>query len=158
MNDIERGQPAALANPHHCFGCGELNEHGLHLRFAPDPNGNGVSTLFCPPLRVEGYTGVVHGGIISTVLDEVMAWSLYRQDIWAVTGTLTTRYRQPIRIGEETRATGYLVKDRRRAVEMRGEVRRVADGSVLADATATFIRVTEGQARAWRERYRQTAT
>ncbi|MDQ3540571.1 MAG: hotdog fold thioesterase [Chloroflexota bacterium] len=75
-----------------------------------------------------------------------------------MTGTLTTRYRQPIRIGEETRATGYLVKDRRRAVEMRGEVRRVADGMVLADATATFVRVPEDQARACRDRYQQPAT
>lgn len=153
MIDNEAGQPVAPFNQHHCFGCGALNEHGLQLRFTPDPHGNGVSALFCPAARVEGYTGVVHGGIISTVLDEVMAWSLYRHDIWAVTGTLTTRYRQPIRIGEETRATGYLVQDRRRAVEMRGEIRRVKDGMALADATATFIRVPEDRARAWRERY-----
>ncbi|CAA9579188.1 MAG: hypothetical protein AVDCRST_MAG87-3157 [uncultured Thermomicrobiales bacterium] len=155
MIDHGSERPVALANQHHCFDCGDLNEHGLHLRFTPDPHGNGVSALFCPASRVEGYTGVVHGGIISTVLDEVMAWSLYRHDIWAVTGTLTTRYRQPIRIGEETRATGYLLKDRRRAVEMRGEIQRVADGMVLADATATFIRVPEAQARAWQERYLQ---
>ncbi|MDQ3656648.1 MAG: PaaI family thioesterase [Chloroflexota bacterium] len=155
-NGLER--PVSFDNQHHCFGCGDLNEHGLHLRFTPDPNGNGVSALFCPASRVEGYTGVVHGGIISTVLDEVMAWSLYRHDIWAVTGTLTTRYRQPIRIGEETRATGFLVKDRRRAVEMRGEILRVADGMVLADATATFIRVPEGQVRAWQERYGRRST
>lgn len=158
MTDSQPGRPVALVNPHHCFGCGVLNEHGLHLRFLPDPTGNGVSALFCPASRVEGYSGVVHGGIISTVLDEVMAWSLYRHDIWAVTGTLTTRYRQPIRIGEKTRATGYLVRDRRRAIEMRSELRRVADGVVLADATATFIRVTEDQARAWRDRYQEPAT
>jgi len=158
MTDDIVDQPVALANQHHCFGCGDLNEHGLHLRFTPDPKGNGVSAMFLPASRVEGYTGVVHGGIISTVLDEVMAWSLYRHDIWAVTGTLTTRYRKPIRIGEETRATGFLVQDRRRAVEMRAEIRRVADGTVLADATATFIRVAEDQARAWQERYLQRVT
>ncbi len=153
MTGTESGRPIVPANAHHCFGCGELNEHGLHLHFTPDPDGNGVSALFCPASRVEGYTGVVHGGIITTVLDEVMAWSLYRHDIWAVTGELTTRYRHPIRIGEETRATGYLVRDRRRALEMRGEIRRMADNTLLADATATFIRVPEEQARAWQEWY-----
>jgi acyl-coenzyme A thioesterase PaaI-like protein len=153
MTEIDPGQAAVPANAHNCFGCGERNEHGLHLRFTPDPHGNGVSARFCPAPRVEGYSGIVHGGIITTVLDEVMAWSLYRHDIWAVTGALTTRYRRPIRIGEETRATGYLVRDRHRALEMRGEIRRVEDGTLLADATATFIRVPEEQARAWQERY-----
>lgn len=132
MSESGLERPAALANPHHCFACGEFNEHGLHLQFTPDPEGNGVIALFSPAPHVEGYTGVVHGGIITTVLDEVMAWSLYRHDIWAVTGALTTRYRQPIRIGEATRATGYLIRDRRRALEMRGgrHVARRCDGNV----------------------------
>lgn len=153
----ERGEttrvPLGPANEHHCFGCGRLNEHGLHLRLVPDPDGDGVTTSFVPSPRTEGYTGVVHGGIITTVLDEVMAWTLYRHGIWAVTGQLTTRYRTPIRLGEHTTATGYLVRDRGRGVDMRGEIRRDTDGVLLADATATFIRVPETQARAWQERY-----
>lgn len=156
MSGIGIERSAALANPHHCFGCGELNRHELRLRFTPDPDGNGVSALFCPPPRVEGYPGVVHGGIVTTVLDEVMAWSLYRHDIWAVTGALTTRYRQPVRIGEETQATGYLLRDRRRVLEMRGEIRSLADGMLLAEATATFVRVSEEQAQAWQQRYQGT--
>lgn len=150
---IERS--AAIVNPHHCFGCGELNRHGLQLRFTPDPDGNGVSTQFCPSPRVEGYPGVVHGGILTTVLDEVMAWSLYRHEIWAATGALTTRYRQPVRIGETTQAVGYMLRDRRRVLEMRGEIRRLADGAVLAEATATFVRVSEEQAIAWQRRYQR---
>ncbi|HEV2066250.1 MAG TPA: PaaI family thioesterase [Thermomicrobiales bacterium] len=153
MSGPELERSAALVNPHHCFGCGELNRHGLHLRFAPDPDGNGVFALFCPPPRVEGYPGVVHGGILATVLDEVMAWSLYRHDIWAVTGALTTRFRQPVRIGEETQAVGYLLRDRRRVLEMRGEIRRLADGTLLAEATATFVRVSKDQEHAWHQRY-----
>ena len=79
--------------------------------------------------------------------------SLYRQGIWAVTGQLTTRYRKPILLGEATTARGLFVRDRGRAIEMRGEIRRDADGTLLADATATFIRVPESQAREWQQRY-----
>jgi acyl-coenzyme A thioesterase PaaI-like protein len=146
------------ATDHHCFGCGKLNEHGLQLHLVPDPEGDGVCTCFVPQPRCEGYTGMVHGGVITTVLDEVMAWSLYRHGIWAVTGQLTTRYRKPILIGEETVARGTIARDRGRAIEMRGEIRRTADGTLLADATATFIRVPEHQAREWQERYGQTST
>lgn len=137
---------------HHCFGCGELNANGLQLHFYADERG-GVWAPFAPAPRFEGYTGMVHGGVISTVLDEVMAWSLYRNDIWAVTGSLTVRYRAPIQVGESTRAVGWLMERRRRLIETAGEIRRESDGAVLATATATFVEVPGEQAEAWRQRY-----
>jgi len=145
--------PRSEMTDHHCFGCGQLNEHGLRLELIPDPAGYGVFASFVPPPRTEGYTGMVHGGIITTVLDEVMAWSLARHGIWAVTGQLTTRYRKPVVLGEVTTATGYLLRDRGRAIEMRGEIRRDADDALLADATAMFIRVPESKASEWQSRY-----
>jgi acyl-coenzyme A thioesterase PaaI-like protein len=154
----ELSRPGLEASDHNCFGCGRLNEHGLQLNLTSDPDGNGVRTAFVPASRTEGYTGVVHGGIISTVLDEVMAWSLYRHGIWAVTGQLTTRYRKPIELGESTTAIGSIVRDRGRVLEMRGEIRRDADGVLLADATATFFRVPPSQAENWQERYGALST
>ena len=146
-------RPGLEAIDHNCFGCGRLNAHGLQLNLTTDPDGNGVRTAFVPASRTEGYTGVVHGGIITTVLDEVMAWSLYRHGIWAVTGQLTTRYRKPIALGEATTAIGCIVRDRGRVVEMRGEIRRDMDGVLLADATATFFRVPPSQVENWQVRY-----
>lgn len=96
---------------------------------------------------------MVHGGVISTVLDEVMAWSLYRQEIWAVTGELTVRYRSPIRVGEATITIGWMTGRRSRRNEMVGEIIRESDGIVLARATAVFVAVAGSQAEAWRERY-----
>jgi len=148
-----RPNPRSGVSDHHCFGCGQLNEHGLRLELFPDPDGYGVFTSFVPPARTEGYTGMVHGGIITTVLDEVMAWSLARHGIWAVTGQLTTRYRKPVMLGEATTARGYLLRDRGRALEMRGELRRDADDGLLADATAMFIRVPQSTASEWQSRY-----
>lgn len=151
--DAGSGSVLERRNDHNCFGCGHRNEAGLHLRFSDDPDGNGVHAAFVPASHVEGYTGMVHGGIITTVLDEVMAWSLYRHGIWAVTGELTTRYRKPIRVGQPTLATGTIVRDRGRALELRGEIRDRVEGRVLAEATATFIRMPEAQAKAWLEQY-----
>lgn len=148
-----RHDPRSEMTDHHCFGCGQLNEHGLRLEFSQDPEGYGVFASFVPPSRTEGYTGMVHGGIITTVLDEVMAWSLARHGIWAVTGQLTTRYRKPVMLGEATTATGYLLRDRGRAIEMRGEIRHDADGALLAEATAMFIRVPASKASEWQSRY-----
>lgn len=150
-----RTDPADQINietDHNCFGCGLLNEHGLRLSFFPHERG-GVRAEFTPAARFEGYDGMVHGGVISTVLDEVMAWSLYRQETWAVTGELTVRYRSPIRVGEATRAVGWMTGRRGRRIEMAGEIVRASDGAVLARATAVFVAVPELQAEAWRQRY-----
>lgn len=141
-----------IAADHNCFGCGRLNEHGLQLSFYSHERG-GVQSSFVPEVRFEGYDGMVHGGVISTVLDEVMAWSLYRQETWAVTGELTVRYRAPLRVGEETTAVGWTVGQRGRRIEMAGEIVRDSDGSVIARATAIFVAVPEDQAETWRQRY-----
>ena len=141
---------------HNCFGCGRLNAYGLQLTFYPHEQG-GVWAPFVPAERFEGYTGMVHGGVISTVLDEVMAWSLYRKQVWAVTGALNVRYRSPIRVGEKTQAVGWQVDQRGRRIEMAGEIRRDSDGAVLARATATFVQVPEAQAAEWRARYLRDA-
>jgi acyl-coenzyme A thioesterase PaaI-like protein len=145
--------PINLVNEHNCFGCGTLNLHGLQLVLNHDLDGNGVWATFTPDLRFEGYGGMVHGGIISTVLDEVMAWSLYRIGAWGVTAEMNVRFRKPVRIGEETRATGRIIEDRGRVFSMGADIRRAADGVLLADATARFMRVPMEQANAWRERY-----
>lgn len=140
-------------NDHNCFGCGKLNMHGLHLELYPDADGEGVITHFTPPQHAEGYTGMVHGGIISTLLDEVMAWSLYHLGVWAVTGELTTRYRRPVAVGEPLVARGWMVQDRGRVIDVVGEIRRESDGELLAEGTARFVRVPASQAAAWQERY-----
>lgn len=142
-----------VANDHHCFGCGRLNVNGLQLSFYANDDGSGVWAPFTPSDAFEGYEGVVHGGIVCTVLDEVMAWSLYRERTWAVTGQLSTRFRKPVLVGVPARAIGRIIRDRGRVIEVKGEIRREADGQLLAEATATFFRVPESQAAAWNERY-----
>src|SRR5688500_12117637 len=79
---------------HACFGCGDENPIGLRLRFAPV--GDGVRASFIPGPEHQGFDNVIHGGIISTVLDEAMAWATARAGFWAVTGEMQVRFRQPL--------------------------------------------------------------
>ncbi len=138
---------------HHCFGCGRLNACGLQLSFYDDPETGGVWAPWTPDRRHEGYDGIAHGGVITAVLDEVMAWTAYRHRIWAVTGKLTVTFRRPVEIGEPVRAAGRVVADRGRVLDLAGTIHRQRDGLLLAEATATFFRVPEDQARAWEARY-----
>jgi acyl-coenzyme A thioesterase PaaI-like protein len=151
--DIEATKPINILSEHHCFGCGQLNQHGLQLSFFANPDGNGVWAPFTPTDAFEGYGGIIHGGIVCTILDEVMAWSLYRERTWAVTGQLNTRFRKPMVVGEPVRATGRIVNDRGRIIEMRADIRRETDNRLIAEGAATFFRVPEAQAAEWNERY-----
>ncbi len=150
---VVEGEVVNVSNDHNCFGCGRLNAHGLHLEFRLNPAGDGVWTRFLPSARFEGYEGVIHGGIISTLLDEVMAWSLYRDDIWAVTGRMSVRFRTPMMVGEPVLAIGHIGQRRSRLIEMTGELLRETDSRVIADATASFVKVSEAQSRVWRAQY-----
>lgn len=147
------GSRVSAADDHNCFGCGRLNRHGLHLAFYRLPTDTGVWAPFTPLPDHEGYAGLVHGGIISTLLDEAMAWALYAREIWAVTARVSVTFRKPVAVGQPTRAIGRLVADRGRLLEAAGELRREPDNLLLAEATATFVRVPEAQAREWRARY-----
>ena len=149
------GADRRLAVPadHRCFGCGRLNPHGLKLEFFGREDGSLLWAPFTPTRDHEGFQGVVHGGIVSAVLDEVMGWALFARDVWAVTGRLSVAFRRPVEVGVATRASGWMVADRGRALAGAGELRREEDGILLAEATATFVRVPEERARAWRERY-----
>src|SRR5450759_3008068 len=66
--------------PHHCFACGELNESGLRLELHADSQGCWTELTLEP--RFQGWDSVAHGGIVATLLDEVMAWSVIGRDTW----------------------------------------------------------------------------
>jgi len=149
---IPVGQLLNVREDHHCFGCGRQNPHGLQLTFYHGENGE-LWAPWTPDQRHEGYTGIAHGGVIAAVLDEVMAWTVYSRQIWAVTGRISISYRMPVEMGVPVRAIGRIVADRGRLLEMAAEMRREDENQLLAEATATFIRVPPEQATAWQDRY-----
>lgn len=122
----------------HCFACGPQNPIGLKLKIEGDANG--VSTRFLPTAEHEGWEGVVHGGIVATLLDEVIAWICVKNGIRAVTARLDLRFRAPARVGEELSAHAEIVETRGRATKCKAEVRS-NEGEVIAEAQALLLRV-----------------
>ena len=147
--------PLQVRADHGCFGCGAANPQGLHLTFTTTDDG--VTATFTPLEVHQGYEHVVHGGIISTLLDEVMAWAVAAAGIWAVTGEMQVRFRRPLHVGEAVRLRGSVTDIRSRAIAASGKVVREADGQVIATATAMFVRVPAATEAAWKERYLATS-
>jgi uncharacterized protein (TIGR00369 family) len=146
------GEKLAVREDHYCFGCGRENPHGLKLTFFSAEDG-GVWSDWTPTRVNEGYNGIAHGGIISTVLDEVMGWAVSHRKIWAVTGKIGVNFRKPVTIGEPTRAAARVVTELGRRIQVTADLRRASDGILLADAEAIFIRVPEERAKDWQARY-----
>jgi len=137
--------------PHHCFACGELNEHGLHLDLHVDHEGSWAETRLDP--RFQGWDSVAHGGIVCTILDEVMAWSAIGRGTWGVTARLDVRFRRPVPTGLLIRAEGWVVHQGRRAVRTAGHVVDPRDGELLATAEGLFVAVPDDQLERLKTRY-----
>jgi len=96
--------------PHpNCFVCGEANKQGLQLEFilAEDDS---VSASFCCKTLFEGYPGLLHGGIISSIVDGAMTNWLFAHEIVAVTAELNVRFRSPVAIGRMTTVRAKIVR------------------------------------------------
>jgi acyl-coenzyme A thioesterase PaaI-like protein len=152
MTDESIGSRLAIRDDHHCFGCGATNPWGLHLTFFSDPDGS-VWSRWTPSINHQGYEGIVHGGIVTTVLDEVMGWVVSNAGIWAVTGRLNVAFRKPVEIGVATIARAWIVSNDRRKLDVAASITRESDGQLLADATGIFVRVPHETAEAWQRRY-----
>ncbi|MCK5913019.1 MAG: PaaI family thioesterase [Desulfuromusa sp.] len=93
----------------HCFGCSQQNPYGLKMRFHTDESAL-YSWLSVPP-HLCGWDGIVHGGVLSTMLDEIMGWSaIYGLRCIAMTKTMTVDFLKPVYIGDKLRVEGRVVE------------------------------------------------
>jgi uncharacterized protein (TIGR00369 family) len=149
--DIRIGGRRILLAPHNCFACGTLNVHGLQLVL--HAGGERCWTELSLDPRFEGWEGIAHGGILCTILDEVMAWALVDHDLWGVTARMTVDFKRPVRIARPIRAEGWVVGVRRRLVEAEGVILDAADGTVLARSQATYVGAPEERKQELKQRY-----
>lgn len=120
-----------------CFACGPDNPIGLKIKFQLT---DGVCTgVFTPGEAHVGYENTVHGGIIYSALDDVMANVLYLQDKKAHTAKCEIRYRNALEVGQTIKLTGWIETERRRLIVLKGEARIAADDSLVADCEASFM-------------------
>ncbi|WP_075578801.1 PaaI family thioesterase [Acidaminococcus massiliensis] len=120
-----------------CFGCGKDNPMGLHLHFRTDAEG--CYTSFVPQPVHQSYDGRMHGGLISTLLDETMGNYpyMYEHKV-AYTARLEVRFRQPVRIGERIEVITKVKRRKGQLLEMTGQVVR-EDGTIAAEADGKLM-------------------
>lgn len=120
-----------------CFACGADNPIGLRIKFTLADER--VTAEFTPNENHVGYADTVHGGIIYSALDDVMANCLYLQDIKAHTARCEIRYRQPLRVGQTINLSGWIESRKRRLVILKGEARLADDDKLIADCESSFM-------------------
>lgn len=126
-------------NSRDCFVCGLANQFGLQLRFHLSAPGE-VTSIYSVPEQYQGFPGVVHGGIVAAMLDEVCARAHMGVDPprFMYTARLELRYRKNVPIGRPLRIVGTILKSKLHAATSSGAIYG-PDGDVLAEAEALLV-------------------
>lgn len=121
-----------------CFACGLDNPDGLRIQWTVD--GRIMTGQFTPSQKYQGWKGVVHGGILATLLDEAMTRLVCAVYGSAVTAEMTVRYVAPARIGELLYARGEIVEESPKLIQLKASLRALEpEGKLIAHATGKAI-------------------
>ena len=126
-----------------CYVCGEQNRDGFQLRSRVE---NGVVLLeYTTQPNDVGYRHIVHGGILMTLLDEVMTWAaILETGKVCVAAEITTRLKQPIGVGEALRVEGRVEKNAKRLILTSGRIINVS-GDVVIEASGKYVPSLDSQ-------------
>lgn len=132
---------APLEDDGWCFACGRENPEGLSLKF--ERTEKGVRTTFIPQRKHQGFKGVIHGGILTTLLDEAGAHAAIARGFTALTAEININFKNPLYVGQEALVEGWLVgikESRSKNIKIieAGSVIK-AEGKVIAEASSKMI-------------------
>lgn len=121
-----------------CIACGPRNPHGLHLSLFVDDDA-AVRTEYTPQPEHIGFEGVLHGGVLATVVDEAMVWcATWSGKRFCLCGELTVRYRTPAAVGRPLSVVARVQSGRPRLILTSAEMRNAA-GALVAEATGKYV-------------------
>ncbi|MDH4028473.1 MAG: PaaI family thioesterase [Nitrospirota bacterium] len=126
-----------LSDDGHCFVCGPKNPIGLKLDFTF--NGRTIETTFVPKKEHQGYADIVHGGIVATLLDEVMVKLAIELAMPAVTAQMDIRLRKALKVGQKITVTAEITEVTRKLLAASAKA-VTDDGVIVADATGKLVR------------------
>lgn len=142
----------------HCFICGVANPSGLHLKFIENIPGV-VTCDFTVPENFQGYPGIVHGGVVSAILDEVSGRTIMgeaEKPRFMFTAKMEVRFHKNVPIGQPLHAVGKVVKSRKRVATVTGSIYDIEDNllaeceSLLVDIPDDMINGVDMEALGWR--------
>ena len=119
-----------------CIMCGDSNPMSLRLVFNPGENGD-VSASFQGNSLLQGYEGIMHGGVICALLDSAMANCLFHKNIAAVTAELRVRFLQPVPYGARMDLRAWIIEETSMLFKLKAEL--ALDDTVMACADALFV-------------------
>jgi len=127
-----------LSNNNRCFVCGKENEWGMKLDFRLEENRLISYVVFDE--KFQGFKDIIHGGIVGTVLDEMMVNLAIRLGLNAVTGEIRIRLRKPTLAGKTYKFEGEITNERKKTIHAKA---RSFDneGNLISEADGILIRV-----------------
>ena len=128
-----------LRDNERCYVCGIQNPEGLAVHFEIDRETRSISARFTPRDTHQGFEGIVHGGILSALLDEAMAKLAVSLGIPAVTAEMNVKFKAAAAPGEELLITGRMVEETRRLVRAEASITR--GPVIVAEAKGKLIRI-----------------
>lgn len=136
-DDSNAAAPVADQSWSECFACGPNEAHGLrlHYRFLD------AETIEAPiafDRRFQGFNGVIHGGLLTTALDDAMANIACLQGETAVTGEINVRFRRPVLVGETVMVRAWVVRRAGKVMECEGSIIDL-DGLIRAESKGKFL-------------------
>ena len=135
---------ASEAHPH-CIVCGRDHPFGLRLEFVAQEDGSVRADLDCPA-AFQGYPGMLHGGVISSLLDGAMTHCLFVQGHRALTGELNVRFRHPVSTNHRATLRAWIDRPAPPFFVMKAEL--VQAEQIKARATGKFVdQAPEGRGR-----------
>jgi acyl-coenzyme A thioesterase PaaI-like protein len=133
-----------------CLVCGRDSPHGLRLDLHVDPDTAAVRVEFTPRREHIGFEGVVHGGVIATVLDEAMVWcATWAGRRFCVCAELITRFVKEAAVGRALIVETKIESHRSRMITTSAEVKDAATGELVATGTAKYIALPAERNRAF---------
>ena len=123
----------------YCWICGEKNPDGLQLKFDLNKSAKTLQTSFIPAETYQGYDGIVHGGILSALLDEAMAKLAFELGYNAVTAMLNIRFKSLAKVKEKLTIRGKITHANRRLVLAKATIHK-EDGTLIAEGDSKLVR------------------
>jgi len=121
-----------------CFGCGP--DHPIGFRLAFEREGDDVVTRFVPGDRYQGPPGIMHGGLVATLADEIAAWSVIALlGKFGFTAAMTCKLHKPVRVGVPVVGRGTIVRDARRIVQTRARIVQNDEDVFTGDFTFAIL-------------------
>ena len=130
-----------VENNNRCFACGKDNLFGLQVNPDIASDGTQVKIECTPPGHFQGWADVIHGGILSTLLDEAITYvGIASFDGPAVTAQLEVRFKKPAMVGDKLIVTANRVKMGKRLIEVEAHIDS-EDGKLIVEGSGKVMKV-----------------